>query len=132
MYALQKYVEVTGDDAFLFTAGAEMLVETARMWFGLGFFSERREGKFCIHGVTGPDEYTTVVDDNLYTNLMAQNNLSYAADTVEALRQKRPEAFFRPGGKDGPGFRVRGTRLAAGRRRHVCPHRRDPEDLPAR
>lgn len=93
MYALQKYVEVTGDEDFLFEKGAEMLVETARMWYGLGFFSERRGGKFCIHGVTGPDEYTTLVDNNLYTNLMARNNLDYAAATLETLKQKR-EGFF--------------------------------------
>jgi alpha,alpha-trehalose phosphorylase len=93
MYALQKYVEVTGDEQFLFEKGAEMLVETARMWFGLGFFSERRDGQFCIHGVTGPDEYTTVVDNNLYTNLIAQNNLNYAVNTVRLLQQKDAELY---------------------------------------
>jgi alpha,alpha-trehalose phosphorylase len=93
MYALQHYVEVTGDQEFLFARGAEMLVETARMWLGLGFFSDRREGKFCLHGVTGPDEYTTVVDNNLYTNLIAQNNLSYAAATLRRLREDNPEQF---------------------------------------
>jgi alpha,alpha-trehalose phosphorylase len=93
MYALQKYVEMTGDEDFLFEKGAEMLAETARMWYGLGFFSERRGGKFCIHGVTGPDEYTTVVDNNLYTNLMAQNNLSYAVITLEKLKQRREDLF---------------------------------------
>ncbi|MCL5670669.1 MAG: glycoside hydrolase family 65 protein, partial [Acidobacteria bacterium] len=91
MYALQKYVEATGDEEFLFEKGAEMLAETARMWYGLGFFSERRGGKFCIHGVTGPDEYTTVVDNNLYTNLIARNNLNYAAATLERLKQQKPE-----------------------------------------
>jgi alpha,alpha-trehalose phosphorylase len=93
MYALQKYVEVTGDENFLFEKGAEMLAETARMWYGLGFFSERRGGKFCIHGVTGPDEYTTVVDNNLYTNLIAQNNLTYAVVTLETLKQRREDLF---------------------------------------
>ena len=93
MYALQHYVEVTGDQEFLFASGAEMLVETARMWYGLGFFSHRREGKFCLHGVTGPDEYTTVVDNNHYTNLIAQNNLSYAAATLKTLQEKAPELF---------------------------------------
>ena len=93
MYALQKYVEVSGDEDFLFEKGAEMLAETARMWYGLGFFSERRGGKFCIHGVTGPDEYTTLVDNNLYTNLIAQNNLGYAAATLETLKQKREDLF---------------------------------------
>jgi alpha,alpha-trehalose phosphorylase len=93
MYALQKYVEVTGDEDFLFEKGAEMLAETARMWCGLGFFSQRQGGKFCIHGVTGPDEYTTVVDNNLYTNLIAQNNLEYAAETVERMKQEREDLF---------------------------------------
>jgi alpha,alpha-trehalose phosphorylase len=93
MYALQKYVEVTGDEAFLFEKGAEMLAETARMWYGLGFFSKRRGGKFCIHGVTGPDEYNTVVNNNLYTNLMAQNNLTYAAVTLQRMKRKRRDLF---------------------------------------
>jgi alpha,alpha-trehalose phosphorylase len=93
MYALQRYVEVTGDEDFLFDQGAEMLAETARMWYGLGFFSERRGGQFCLHGVTGPDEYTTLVDNNLYTNLIAQNNLQYAAGTLETLKHKREDLF---------------------------------------
>ncbi|WP_088889613.1 glycoside hydrolase family 65 protein [Leptolyngbya ohadii] len=91
MYALKKYVEVTGDEEFRFKEGAEMLVETARMWYSLGFFSKRRNGQFCINGVTGPDEYNTVVDNNTYTNLMARENLWYAASTVEALRDQHPE-----------------------------------------
>jgi alpha,alpha-trehalose phosphorylase len=93
MYALQKYVEVTGDQEFLLEAGVEMLAEAARLWHGHGFFSERAGGKFCIHGVTGPDEYTTVVDDNTYTNLMAQNNLLFAAAQAEAMRHKEPVRF---------------------------------------
>jgi len=54
--------------------GAEILVETARLWEDLGFYGQ--DGKFHIHGVTGPDEYTTVVNDNAYTNLMARLNLN--------------------------------------------------------
>ena len=92
-YALRKYVEVTGDEDFLRRFGAEVLVETARFWWDLGFFSERRGGRFCICGVTGPDEYTAVVDNNYFTNLMARENLRYAADTVEALARDCPEAF---------------------------------------
>jgi len=92
-YALRKYVEVSGDEEFLHRFGAEILVETARFWWDLGFFSERRGGHFCINGVTGPDEYTAVVDNNLFTNLMARENLSYAAETVEAMRRDHPDAF---------------------------------------
>ena len=93
MYALQKYVNTTGDYDFLFEYGAEMLVETARLWTDLGFYSKSKNGQFCIHGVTGPDEYNTVVKNNLYTNLMAQENLRFAIDSVENLRNVKPELF---------------------------------------
>jgi alpha,alpha-trehalose phosphorylase len=93
MYALRKYVNATGDDEFLFEYGAEMLVETARLWYDLGFFSERKGGKFCINGVTGPDEYKTVVNNNTYTNLMARENLRYAVESVERLRVQKPHAL---------------------------------------
>src|SRR5215831_16079357 len=71
MYALRKYVQATGDERFLQDCGAEMLVETARLWLDLGFYSKAKGGKFCINSVTGPDEYNTVVNNNAYTNLMA-------------------------------------------------------------
>jgi len=93
MYALKKYVDVTGDLDLLEIEGVEMLVETARMWADLGFFSERLDGQFSIHAVTGPDEYTTVVDDSLFTNAMARLNLRYAADSVEWLREHRPRKY---------------------------------------
>lgn len=70
-----------------------MLVETARFWVGLGFYSKAKGGKFCINAVTGPDEYNTVVNNNAYTNLMARQNLFYAAETIDALRTKEPEAY---------------------------------------
>ena len=99
VYALRKYVNATGDEEFLHECGAEILVETARFWADLGFFSARRDGSFCINGVTGPDEYTTVVNNNTYTNLMARENLRYAAHTVEAMRRANPQAFSVLAGK---------------------------------
>ena len=93
MYALRKYVQATGDELFLQDYGAEMLVETARLWLDLGFYSDGKGGKFCINAVTGPDEYNTVVNNNAYTNLMARENLRYAAQTVESLRATTPEAY---------------------------------------
>lgn len=92
-HAVMKYVEVTGDRAFLYEFGAEILVETARLWYDLGFFSERRNGQFCIHSVTGPDEYATVVNNNTYTNLMARANLHAAAAVVNELQELQPEHF---------------------------------------
>ena len=93
IYALRKYVNATGDREFLFECGAEMLIETARLWCDLGFFSQRKGGKFCINGVTGPDEYKTVVNNNTYTNMMARENLRYAIETIEILRSKEPEVL---------------------------------------
>ena len=92
-HAITKYVNVTGDREFLYEYGTEILVETARLWFDLGFFSERRDGRFCIHRVTGPDEYTTVVNNNTYTNLMARENLRCAADAVAELQETSPDRY---------------------------------------
>jgi alpha,alpha-trehalose phosphorylase len=93
VYALKKYVNVTGDHDFVSKYGAEILIETARLWSDLGFYSNSGEGKFEIHGVTGPDEYNTVVNNNTYTNLMARENLRLAAITVEKLEEAEPELF---------------------------------------
>jgi alpha,alpha-trehalose phosphorylase len=93
MYALRKYVQATGDEAFLRDFGAEMLVETARLWLDLGFYSDAKGGKFCINGVTGPNEYNAVVNNNAYTNLMARENLRYATQVVESLRATDLDAY---------------------------------------
>ncbi len=85
-HAIRQYSETTRDWRFLFGPGAEMLVETARLWRSVGFFSKRKGGRFEIHAVTGPDEYTTVVNNNTFTNLMARENLRYAAEVVERMR----------------------------------------------
>lgn len=89
-YALQAYVDVTHDEEFLAREGIDVLVQTARLWVGLGFWRGDGPGSFHIHGVTGPDEYTTVVNDNLYTNVMARMNLRAAAAAVQHLEQAWP------------------------------------------
>ena len=93
MYALKKYIQATDEEEFLFDEGVEMLVETARLWRSLGYYSPRKGEQFSIHSVTGPDEYNTVVDNNVYTNLMARENLLYAAETVERVKQRRPDLY---------------------------------------
>ena len=96
-YALRKYVDVTGDQEFLAKVGAEILVETARLWADLGFYAQRPgrpdDVSFKINGVTGPDEYNTVVNNNLYTNLMARENLGYAASTIRQLHDTDASQF---------------------------------------
>jgi alpha,alpha-trehalose phosphorylase len=93
--AMRRYLEASGDIDFMSHEGAEILVETARLWVDLGFYSSNGSQTFHIHRVTGPDEYTTVVNDNFYTNVMARFNLRYAARTVRFLSSWNPEAYER-------------------------------------
>jgi alpha,alpha-trehalose phosphorylase len=90
-YALKRYVDVRGDTGILVDLGAEILASTARMWAGLGFINPE-DDRFHIHGVTGPDEYTTVVNDNAFTNLMARRNLRYAVEVLTWLAHEHPDA----------------------------------------
>ena len=94
-YALSLYLQVTGDVEYLKEKGAEMLIETARVWADVGSFAECKGGKYCICDVTGPDEYNVLVDNNFYTNLMARENLRDAVDAVEYLEKHAPRIFQR-------------------------------------
>jgi alpha,alpha-trehalose phosphorylase len=93
--ALVRYVAVTGDRSLLLDGGAELLLETARMWASLGAFIPSRGGEFCINMVTGPDEYSALVNNNTYTNLMARAHLRHAARTADELARDEPEAWSR-------------------------------------
>jgi alpha,alpha-trehalose phosphorylase len=78
--AVARYQAATEDDDFEREFGLELLVETARLWRSLGHHDGA--GLFRIDGVTGPDEYSALADNNVYTNLLAQRNLRAAADAV--------------------------------------------------
>jgi alpha,alpha-trehalose phosphorylase len=84
-FAAVSYADATGDTEFESGPGMDLLVNTARLWRSVGHHDS--EGRFHIDGVTGPDEYSAIADDNVYTNLMAQQNLEAAA----ALAEKYPE-----------------------------------------
>jgi alpha,alpha-trehalose phosphorylase len=81
--AVSRYMDATEDEAFEREIGLELLVETARLWRSLG--QHDAAGRFRIEGVTGPDEYSAVKDNNIYTNLMAQRNLICAAEAATRL-----------------------------------------------
>src|SRR5204862_1220019 len=83
--AVARYQAATEDETFEQDVGMELLVQTARLWRSLGHHDAA--GHFRIDGVTGPDEYSAIADNNVYTNLMAQQNLRAAASAVE--RQRR-------------------------------------------
>jgi alpha,alpha-trehalose phosphorylase len=87
--AVRRYVQATEDTEFERGPGLELLVETARLWLALGHHDA--EGCFRIDGVTGPDEYTALVDNNVFTNLMAARNLRTAADVVGRYPERAGE-----------------------------------------
>ncbi|WP_250038134.1 glycoside hydrolase family 65 protein [Paractinoplanes maris] len=82
--AVLRYEAATGDEEFMREAGHEILTETAKLWKSVAYFDD--EGVAHIAGVTGPDEYTALMDDNIYTNLMAQRTLRAAGLDDEAGR----------------------------------------------
>jgi alpha,alpha-trehalose phosphorylase len=79
--AVERYQLAVDDPEFEREVGLELLVETARLWHSLGHRDSR--GGFRIDGVTGPDEYSAIADNNVYTNLMAQRNMLVAAELAE-------------------------------------------------
>ncbi|HUQ63573.1 MAG TPA: glycosyl hydrolase family 65 protein [Acidimicrobiales bacterium] len=80
-FSVARYQAAAEDgDPFEEEVGLELLVETARLWRSLGHHDAK--GRFRIDGVTGPDEYSSIADNNVFTNLMAQSNLFAAAESV--------------------------------------------------
>ncbi len=94
-YSIIAYYLATKNVAFLMERGAELIFETARLWMDAGNF---QGGKFHINDVTGPDEYTCIVNNNYYTNLIAQYHLQWAVKFYELLKTQ-------------PGFKGLATRL---------------------
>lgn len=91
-YSYIQYYLGTQDEEFMKTYGAELLFETARLWLDMGHYLN---GEFRIDNVTGPDEYTCVVNNNYYTNAMAKHNLKWAAKAYALLADIAPEALDR-------------------------------------
>jgi len=87
--AVTRYVDLSGDEDFARGPGMDLLVHTARLWRSLGHHDG--QGKFHIDGVTGPDEYSAIADNNVYTNLMAQQNLLAAAESVKRYPNRARE-----------------------------------------
>lgn len=92
-YSIRLYLLATGDFDFIAQYGAEIVLETARIWTGIGSYD--RAGRFCINAVTGPDEYTAVVNNNYYTNAMARMHMRFALDVADRLRTERPDEWQR-------------------------------------
>ncbi len=88
-YAINRYYDVTGDSDFIEKYGLEVIIETARFWKNFGSYSNvAGEKKFCFFDVTGPDEYTAIVNNNYYTNRMAKFNLEFAVKLIDEFPVK--------------------------------------------
>lgn len=90
-FAVWNYWQSSADDPFLLNAGAEMLIETARFWASRAKHED--DGRYHIRKVIGPDEYHVTVDDNAYTNGMAQWNLETAAEITDLIAEQWPDKW---------------------------------------
>ncbi|MCT2882358.1 glycoside hydrolase family 65 protein [Lentilactobacillus buchneri] len=86
-FAIYNYTRYTGDTSYVLHEGSKVLTEISRFWADRVHYSQRNQN-YMIHGVTGPDEYENNVDNNWYTNLLAQWTLKY---TLEILKEVSPE-----------------------------------------
>nr|SFZ89125.1 Maltose phosphorylase / Trehalose phosphorylase [Loigolactobacillus rennini] len=92
-YATDLYLRATGDTDFLKSTGFELILNTARFWLAYGNYATYgpQRGHFVLNRVTGPDEYTAMVDNNYYTNRMAKNNLALAVKYADKMAKIAPE-----------------------------------------
>ncbi len=100
-HAVIQYIDATGDAEFAKGTGMDLLTHTARLWRSLGHHDAA--GRFHIDGVTGPDEYSAIADDNVYTNLMARRNLLAAATAAESYQDRARELGI--GAEESAGWR---------------------------
>jgi alpha,alpha-trehalose phosphorylase len=94
-HAIGTYVSATGDRTLLHEGGAEVVFETARLWADLGDYIPSQDGAFCLNEVTGPDEYSALVNNNCYTNLMARAHLHLAARLADEMAAGAPAEYER-------------------------------------
>ncbi|WIE00779.1 glycoside hydrolase family 65 protein [Latilactobacillus curvatus] len=87
-YAIYNYTRYTGDETYLLNEGIEVLTEIARFWADRVHFSQRAQ-RYMIHGVTGPNEYENNINNNWYTNLLAQWTLSYTIETLKKVSDNK-------------------------------------------
>lgn len=92
-YSIYRYYETTGDHQFMADYGAEILFEISRCMAHRGAFIPLRNNKFCINVVCGPDEYSPVVDNNMYTNYLTRKQLYFALEICELLKERYPEKY---------------------------------------
>jgi maltose phosphorylase len=91
-YGIWHYVKNTGDREFLYSKGAEMLIQISRFYATRGQWGAR-SGEYGYFGVMGPDEFQLMVNNNCYINLMAKKLFEYTLETVADMQAEVPDAF---------------------------------------
>jgi len=84
-YAAHQYWQTTGDDAWFVEKGAELILDTAKFWASRAEWNAEA-GRYEYNDVIGPDEYHEHVDNDFFTNRMAQWNLQTALDVLDWLK----------------------------------------------
>ena len=92
-YGVWHYAHLTGDDAFLWKYGAEMLLQIARFLASRAACGNQTK-QYGFFGVMGPDEFHMMVNNNAYTNYMGMRTLACAADTLRRMRREQPAAYL--------------------------------------
>lgn len=93
--AVKTYVEATEDEEFKWNEGIEIVIEAARFYYNWGHFDSMRDHAFVLNAVTGPDEYTAIVNNNYYTNLIAKNTFKLAYNWVNKAKSKNIETALK-------------------------------------
>ena len=87
-YAIDQYVQATGDYEFMRDKGLEILVDSARFW--MSRLEEDKAGVVHLHDTVGPDELDKHGKDNGYTSLMTRRHLQLAAHWLKSIKAAEP------------------------------------------
>lgn len=92
VYALNQYIDATGDMDFYRNHAAEVYIETARFWQSR-YTPDPETGKVNLLFCKGPDEYCGITSNNLYTNRLVKENLRLAVKAAAYLRTNNPSVY---------------------------------------
>lgn len=98
VYAMQKYVEASGDIDFYLDCASEVYIETARYWISKGYDAD---GKLAIPDASGPDELHIESGNSAYVNNLAAYNLRLAGDCIRLLKERHAEKWAELAGRIG-------------------------------
>ncbi|MDG1804503.1 glycoside hydrolase family 65 protein [Flavicella sp.] len=94
IYAINNYVNYTGDYSYIPELGMEVMIGVARFWHQRATFSEDKD-QFVILGVTGPNEYENNINNNFYTNYLAKWCIEYAVENLKKIEKEYTSDYSR-------------------------------------